>query len=306
MSRILRARRISYQDKVILGVGFLEEPDFRSMEITVVGLGLIGGSFAMALKKLQPKRIWAVDTDRETLAKAEKDGVITKGFTDTKVPLQSSDLVIICIYPELAVTFIKDNMAYFKQAAIITDTAGIKEKLVREIGTCLRSDVSFVGGHPLAGKELGGYAHAGAEIFQQANYLLTPVPGTPPESIALIKKMLLELGFRPPLEMTPAKHDAIIALTSQLPHVIAAALMNSAEAEDTGNLVGGSFRDATRVARMNPELWSELLLENKEHILDEIDRFIDNVRHIRAAIADNNHRLLYEILKNSGEERGKF
>lgn len=284
----------------------MSEPDFSSMEMTVVGLGLIGGSFAMALHQLHPKAIWAVDIDANILDQAEKDGVITQGFTDAEIPLQRSDVVIIAAYPDQSVTFIKNNLAHFKSGAIITDVAGIKEKLVQEINGCLRSDLSYVGGHPLAGKESGGYSNASAAIFQGANYLLTPVAETRPDSLAVIEKMLLRLGFRTPLQMSPAKHDTVIALTSQLPHVIAAALMNSGDTEDTGSLVGGSFRDATRVARMNPELWSELLLENKKNILVQIDEFIENVQHIRSAIADNNQEQLSGMLKEAGQRRERF
>ncbi|MCM1567635.1 MAG: prephenate dehydrogenase [Dehalobacter sp.] len=285
---------------------FLEEPGFGSMEITVVGLGLIGGSFAMALNKLKPKKIWAVDVNSSVLEQAEKTGVISKGFTEASIPLQSSDIVVICIYPELAVQFVKDNLAYFKHGALITDTAGLKEQVVQEISSVLREDLSFVGGHPLAGKESSGFAYASEEIFRGANYLITPIDGTKNESLRLVERLILGLGCRQPIRMEPHKHDEIIALTSQLPHVIAAALMNSSCAEDTGSFVGGSFRDATRVARMNAELWSELLLENKDNILEQIDVFIENVRMIRTAVAEKDRDSLKQMLENAGRGREKF
>lgn len=284
----------------------MEEPDFSSMEITVVGLGLIGGSFALGLKKLNPQKIWAIDLDKGVLEQAEKNGVIDKGFTDGESVLKRSSLVVICLYPELTVKFVRENLKNFKQGAIITDVTGIKGKVVAEINSFLREDLDFIGGHPMTGKETSGFAQASPEIFHRANYLLTPTQKNKEENLVLVEKMITALGCNEPIRMTSARHDEIIALTSQLPHVIATALMNSAQYEDTGKLSGGSFRDATRVARINAELWSELLMENRENVLIQMDVFADKMNIIKKALADGDRASLKEVLESADRAREKF
>lgn len=284
----------------------MAEPDFREMEITIVGLGLIGGSYAFALKNLNPRKIWAVDIDKDVLEQAEKRGVIDGGFGEGALPLSRSDLIVICLYPEFAVRFVRENLKYFKQGAIITDAAGTKKKVVEEIMSFLREDLDFIGGHPLAGKECSGFTHASGEIFQGANYLLTPVGKTKERSLLLLEKMIRGLGCNEPIYMEPGEHDRIIALTSQLPHVIAAALINSCCLQDTGTLIGGSFRDATRVAGMNVGLWTELLLENKENVLTEIGFFVDNITKIQAALQNEDCASLQEILEKAKKRKEKF
>lgn len=280
--------------------------DFKSLEITIVGLGLIGGSYALALKKLQPKKIWAVDIDQEVLSQAERLAVIDEGFSQGEVPLKRSDLVIVSVYPEQAISFMRENREHFKTGALITDAAGNKAKIVQEIQSLLRADLEFVGGHPLAGKECSGFTHASADIFQGANYLLTPVPGNKEESLLLLEKLIKGLGCREPIRISPAEHDRIIAYTSQLPHVLAAALMNSNRLQDIGKLTGGSFRDASRVAGMNGELWSELLMDNKENILTEIELFVDNITNIKQALQNEDRASLQEILRQANEGRKRI
>lgn len=281
----------------------MELAEFKKMEITIVGLGLIGGSYAAALRKLQPKKIWAIDINQKVLEQAKKAGVIDGGFKAGKAALKRSELVIVCLYPSLTVSFIKENLKYFKQGAIITDTAGIKSKVVQEIKLILRDDLDYVGGHPLAGKESGGFENASADIFIGANYLLTPDRNNKQASLQLLEKIIKGIGCRPPIFLNYEEHDRIIALTSQLPHVIAAALVSSSQAETTANYIGGSFRDATRVAKMNADLWSELLLENKENILTQIDIFMDNITTIQRAIQREDNSTLKAILEKACKSR---
>lgn len=284
----------------------MEEPDFEKMEITVVGLGLIGGSYAMALRKLNPQKIWGIDVDPGVLTQAEEMGVIDGGFLKPETPLRVSDVVVLCVYPGLAAKFMRDNMACFKENAVITDTAGNKSNLMNEIRNILRDDLDFIGGHPLAGKESYGFAFASRDIFENANYLLTPASWNKGTSITLIQNMIRGLGCRQPIYLDPLKHDEIIAFTSQLPHVIAAALMNSSAIEDTGLFIGGSFRDATRVAKINVELWSELLWENKANVLRQMAVFSDKMSGIQRALEQDNPRLLEEILRRAAKERERF
>lgn len=281
----------------------MAEPDFRELEITIVGLGLIGGSFAKALRKLSPKKLWAVDVDKDVLELAESTGIIDKGYLDGEVPLRSSNLVVICVYPELTSKFIRENMNNFRQGAVITDTAGIKSKILNEVKTFLRDDLDFVGGHPLAGKEGSGYINASADIFLGANYLITPVATNKEENLILVEEMVRAIGCKQHVRMDPVKHDEIIALTSQLPHVIATALMNCSQSDDTGMFIGGSFKDATRVAQINVGLWSELLMENRENTLNQIELFLENIGKIKQMLEDKDTASLEEILRRAGKAR---
>lgn len=284
----------------------LVEPDFRNMEITIVGLGLIGGSMALALRKMNPRKIWAIDVDQIILEEAYVQGIIDGGSSDGADILRHSDLVVMCIYPGLAIQFMKENMANFKSGAVITDTGGIKGKIVREIWKVLREDLDFVGGHPLAGKECSGFRHASADLLMGANYLVTPVEKNKKESIAIVEKMICSMGCQKPIYMSPDKHDEIIALTSQLPHLIATALMNSSSYYDTDKLIGGSFRDATRVAQMNVRLWSELLVENKGNILTQIDIFMDNITRMKDALTRGDEDSLIQLLNKGNQARQQF
>lgn len=282
------------------------EPDFRELEITIVGLGLIGGSFAKAIRKLSPKRLWAVDKDKDVLGRAKSTGVIDQGYVDGEVPLRSSDLVVICVYPELTSRFIRENMDNFRPGAVITDTAGIKAKVLNEVKTFLRADLDFVGGHPLAGKEGSGFSNATEDIFLGANYLITPIETNKKESLILVEEMVRAIGCKQPVRMDPAKHDEIIALTSQLPHVIATALMNCSQSDDTGLFVGGSFKDATRVAQINVSLWSELLMENRENTLIQIDLFLENIGKIKQMLQEGDTASLEETLRKAGQAKGRL
>lgn len=280
--------------------------EFRGMEITIVGLGLIGGSYAMALRKLNPKKIWAIDMNMDILAEAEHNGIIDGGFDEGKSVLKRSDLVILAVYPELTVRFVKENGDHFKQGAVLTDTAGIKEKLVEQIQGFIRDDLDFVGGHPLAGKECSGFAHASSDILQDANYLITPTSHNKKASILLVERMIKGIGCREPVRMSPAKHDEIIAMTSQLPHLMATALINSSEYDNLKHLIGGSFKDTTRVAEMNVKLWSELFMANKKNILTQIDQFVEKMTELKAAIQKDDSDELSYILEKANQLRKGF
>lgn len=269
-----------------------------SFNITVIGLGLIGGSFAMALKELKPKNLWGVDKDPDTIKYAETHGIINKGFADPEIPLSKSDIVIICLYPNDTIRFIKDNINNFKDGVIITDTAGIKKMLINEINTFLPDNIDFIGGHPMAGRECNGIKYASKDIFIGANYIITPSKRNKSKNIATIENIAKLIGCKKIVQVTPEEHDEIIAYTSQLPHVLAAALVNCDNNDNTSLFVGGSFNDATRVAKINTNLWLELMFENKEFLLKKINLFESNIANIKHAIESNNKEQLALILNN--------
>lgn len=278
----------------------LDEFDFS---ITVVGLGLIGGSFAAALKELEPKNIWGVDIDTASIKIAEEKGFIEKGFTDAKEPLSKSDIVIVALYPKAAVNFIKQNMNIFKKGTIITDTAGLKGDMINCINIFLRDDLDFIGGHPMAGREGQGIQMASKDIFRGANYIFTPSKENNPENVKLLKDMAYKLGCGRVLDVEPEEHDKIVAFTSQLPHIIAISLMNCSKIQDIDKFIGNSFKDVTRVAINNSNLWSEIMLENKKELVPIIEEFEKNIENIKHALEITDVSGLKEEFKKANDRR---
>jgi prephenate dehydrogenase len=275
----------------------LADLDFN---ITVVGLGLIGGSLAMALKQLNPKNLWGVDKDLNVIEAAENTKVIDKGFSDAETPLKNSDIVIIALYPALTKKFIKDNLENFKMGAIITDTSGIKEDLVKEVNSFIPDHLDFIGGHPMAGKEQNGFNHASKDIFIGANYILTPSEKNKAKNIGILESILSQIGFKNIVRIDPGLHDQIIAFTSQLPHIIAMSLVNSdIPGVKTSSFIGGSFKDATRVAKTNSKLWMELFSSNSQNLVDVINTFEENIKVIKKALIENDHFLLMSQMEKA-------
>lgn len=281
-------------------MAFLLEADFN---ITIVGLGLIGGSFAMAIKELNPKNLWAIDIDEKAIKAAEEMKIIDKGYINPEIPLKKSDVVITCIYPNLTVKFIKDNMENFKPGAIITDTAGIKEKLIEEIYSFIRDDVDFIGGHPMAGRESKGLGYATKDIFNNANYLITPTDKNKNENIEKIEEIIRAIGFKNIVKIDSKEHDEIIAFTSHLPHIVASALVNSDDKNDTKFFVAGGYKDATRVARINEELWAELIMDNHSNNLKQIEIFENSIANFKKAIMNNDRESLKALFRKGSKKR---
>lgn len=277
------------------------ESDFK---ITVVGLGLIGASMAMALRQLNPGKIWGVDIDPAIFAQAEQMGIIDQGFIDPAEVLPQSDLVVMAIYPELTISFIREQMANFKSGALITDTAGIKSKLMHEVMPMLRPDVDFIGGHPMAGRAGAGIGQARAEIFLGTNYLLTLSASNHPANVARLEEIIYGIGCKRIVRLTPEKHDRIIAYVSHLPHVVAVSMINANEfANEASACIGGSFRDATRVAEINADLWTELLLDNQDNVLAQIQQLEAAMEILKTAIRQGNRLELKNILKQADKAR---
>lgn len=255
--------------------------NLSDFNITVVGLGLIGGSIAKSIRKnLKIQNLWAIDIDEAILSRAGEEGIIDEGFTQSEFPLANSDMVILCTYPEAAVSFIEKNMDLFKPGAIITDTAGIKSSLVSKISSILRNDLEFIGGHPMCGRESIGYSFSSEKLFEGGQYILTPTEHSSETALAFMTKIIEAMGFKSVVLMSPQEHDKRIAFTSQLPHIIACALMNNNYLSTGFDGIGGSFRDATRVADINSSLWCELIIENKSNIMSEITSFIADLSNI--------------------------
>lgn len=279
--------------------------DFN-LNIAIVGMGLIGGSYGLSLKRIGFKNVWGVDIDGDILKKAEDMGAIDRGYTSIEEVLPKADIVVVSVYPELTKKLIVDNIDNFKPGAIITDVAGIKEKLIDDIVPHLRDDLDFVAGHPMAGKESSGIESADPDIFVGANYILTPTDRNKAENIETVREIVEAMGFKNVVETSPSKHDENIAYVSQLPHIVAVGMVNCKEIEDVNLFAGGSYRDTTRIARINAELWSELFIENKNHLVEQIDLFLDYTQNIRDAIEAEDMVKLKEMLKESHNRKGEM
>lgn len=274
------------------------------MNIVIVGLGVIGGSFAKALKKAGYENVFGIDVDLETLKKAEESKIIKKGSTTGKELFKEADLIILSIYPRLIVDFLNNNKKFFKKGTIITDTTGIKEALINDVLKIIPDDIDFIFGHPMAGREKKGIDFASEQVFKGANYIITPTGRNNIKNLELVENLILEIGFKRVKKLTSQKHDEIIAFTSQLPHVMAVALINSDEEDrDTGKFIGDSYRDLTRIANMNEDLWSELFLGNKDNLLKSIENFESEVNLIKDAIFNNDKNKLVEYFKKSSIRR---
>ena len=277
------------------------------MKIVVVGLGVIGGSFTMALKEAGYDDVYGIDTNEETLVKAKNLGLIKEGFTSGEEIVKSADIIIMSLYPRLVKKFITDNKDNFKNGAVITDATGIKKMFVEHIVNILPNNIDFVFGHPMAGREKKGIDFASSQVFKGANYILTPIDRNKEENLNLIENLAYEIGFKRVRRITPEHHDEMIGFTSQLPHALAVALVNSdVEGRDTGSFIGDSYRDLTRIANINEDLWSELFLGNKENLLMSIQSFEDELDKIKYALKDNDMESLKKIFIKSTKRREKL
>lgn len=274
------------------------------MVITIVGLGVVGGSFAMALNEAGYEEIYGIDIDEDTIKRAKEIGIITDGGTDAEKILKKSDIVIISLYPNLIKTFIDENRNNFKDGAIITDTTGIKELFVEEVLRILPNNVEFVFGHPMAGREKKGLNFASSKVFKDANYLLINTEYNNEKSIKMIEQIIWDAGFKSVKKISPKFHDQIIAFTSQLPHALAVALINSdEEGRETGKFIGDSYRELTRIANINEDLWCELFMGNKDNLLKSIEDFKVELDRIKNAIENDDSISLIEQFRKSSIRR---
>lgn len=277
------------------------------MKILIVGLGVIGGSYAMALKEAGYEDVYGIDTNTETLKKAEGLGIIKKGYVGGNEVIMEADLIILSIYPMLIKDFIEDNNGLFKSGAIITDATGIKKPFIEDILNILPKDVDFIFGHPMAGREKRGIDYASNKVFKDANYLITITNRNKEENIVILEKIIYSMGFKKVRRIDPVFHDKMIGFTSQLPHAIAVALINSdEEGRDTGSFIGDSYKDLTRIANINEELWSELFIGNKDNLIESIDNFLEEINNIKLALIKDDDVKLKELFIKSTKRREKL
>jgi prephenate dehydrogenase len=282
---------------------------FEECTVGIAGLGLMGGAVAMALRSIGPRRILACDTDGDTLAAAKQTGLIDEGWpageggASPGDMLVQCDLVFLCLNPSTLIRFMKNWMTVFKPGTLITDIAGVKKSIVSYLEKNLRNDLDFIPGHPMAGAEKGGFAGAKLCNFQGKNYILTPLRRNKKENLDFIRNLICRMGFGRITETTAAEHDRCIAFTSQLCHVIAAALIDCQAEPEIIRFGGGSFEDLTRIAELNAPMWTELFIENRRDLLDWINQFEGSLDALKKLIAGAEEKTLEEKLARVRDRR---
>lgn len=278
----------------------------KNMKILIVGLGLMGGSYARALHR-RGYSVSAITKDQSSIDFALSRGIIDRGTTEIDAEIiGEADIVVFALYPHVFVKWIEANQHLFKSGAVITDVTGVKGNVVYKVQEILRSDVEFIAAHPMAGREVYGVENSDDRIFWGANYIVVPTEKNTDDAIELCCELGEVMGFYDVSVLSPEKHDEMIAFLSQLTHCIAVSLMCASDNPDLVRYTGDSFRDLTRIARINDEMWSELFLENKEALLAEMDRFKSSFDKMYNAVSEGDREGMREMMRLSTARRGNF
>lgn len=274
------------------------------MKICIVGLGLIGGSYAMGLS-LKGHEVYGIDQNISSLEFAKKKNYIKEGFVDDYEILSECDCIILAIYPQSILEFLNQHAKLFKEHQVITDVCGVKSSFVRK-ATLLAGKASYLSHHPMAGKEKAGIQFADYKIFNGANFLITPINSLNPYAEEVLRRIAKDLKFGRITTISIERHDQMIGFTSQLTHAIAVSLVNSDRDEDTVKFIGDSYRDLTRIAMINDTLWSELFLENKEYLLEHISSFEEQLDVLKNALRQDDKNTLKQLFNQSTQIRRKM
>lgn len=278
----------------------------KEMNILIVGLGLLGGSYAEALTKAGFK-VNAITKEQSSVDFALKKGIIAYGTTEVdKELISSAELVIFALYPHIFTEWINKYQQYLKPGAVITDVTGVKGCIVDKIQAVLRPDVEFIAAHPMAGREVCGVENSSAEIFKGANYIVVPTEKNTAGAVELCRDLGEKLGFHQVAELSVEMHDEMIAFLSQLTHCIAVTLMCCNNTPDLEYYTGDSFRDLTRIARINDEMWSELFLDNRDALLNEMRSFKTTFDELMEKIESGDREGIRTMMRLSTERRKRF
>ena len=277
-----------------------------SKKILIVGLGLLGGSYAKVLKRFG-FHISAITKEQSSIDYALNEGMIDEGSIelDEKM-IGEADLVIFALYPHIFVECIEKNQGLLKSGAIITDVTGVKGSIVYKIQDMLRPDVEFIAAHPMAGREVSGVENSTDKMFTGANYIVTPTKKNTPGAIQTCMELGRLLGFSNVTTLSPKEHDEMIGFLSQLTHCIAVTLMTCNDKADMEKFTGDSFRDLTRIARINDLMWSELFVANKEALLEQMNLFIDKFQELKEMLAAEDVEGMRKMMRHSTERRALF
>ena len=278
----------------------------KNSKILIVGLGVIGGSYASKLTELGYD-VSCITKNKSDIEYAMSKGMIKYGTTEVdKSLVENSDIIIFALYPTIFVEWIEQYSHLFKKGTLITDVTGVKSLVVKKVQSILKDDIEFISAHPMAGRERSGVEFSTPDVFKGANYIITPTEKNTKEAIDICRKLGEELGFARISELSVEKHDQMIAFLSQLTHCIAVSLMTCNNTPGLEKYTGDSFRDLTRIAKINDRMWSELFLMNKEALLHEMDGFIEEFRLLRNMIKDDDVDALRSKMIESTNKRTLF
>lgn len=278
----------------------------KDTNILIVGLGVIGGGYASALSE-KGYKVRCITKEQADVKYALERKMIEYGTTEPEPELiGKADLVVFALYPTVFIEWIEKYQHFFKTGALITDVTGVKGSVVERVQSMLRTDVEFISAHPMAGRERSGVQYSDPAVFKGANYIITPTEKNTEEAIDVCRSLGEELGFARISILTPEEHDGMIAFLSQLTHCIAVTLMTCNESEGLEKYTGDSFRDLTRIAKINDAMWSELFLLNKDALITEMDAFIGEFERLRGMIVEGDREGMREMMQRSTERRSLF
>ena len=270
------------------------------MIVGIVGLGLIGGSMAKSIKNRTAHTVYGADLNAETMTMARMCGAIDAPLTAENLP--ECDLVLVAIRPGAAVEWVRRNAEHISKSAILVDLCGVKRTVVEAITPiAAEHGFAYIGGHPMAGRERGGFTAATDDLYVGASMILTPDARTDMQLLETLKAFFLDIGFAGLTFSTPAEHDRIIAFTSQLAHITSSAYVKSPEAQKRRGFSAGSFQDMTRVARLDEDMWTELFLDDEDFLTKELDELIGHLTDYRNALRDKDAQRLHDLLKEGRE-----
>lgn len=278
----------------------------RNTEILIVGLGVIGGGYARALTR-QGYRVSCITKEQKDIDYAVAHGIIHSGYTEPRPEiLAAAELVVLALYPHTAVEWMRENQNFLRPGTLVTDVTGVKARFIREMQAFLRTDIEFISAHPMAGRESSGVEYSNDEVFRGANYIVVPTDRNTREGIAVCRRLGEILGFGRVSELDAESHDRMIAFLSQLTHCIAVALMNCHQGAGLESYTGDSFRDLTRIAKINDEMWSELFLWNREALLAQMEVFEKTFDRLRGMLERGDREGMREMMRISTRRRTLF
>jgi prephenate dehydrogenase len=281
-----------------------QEKQLRDLTFAIVGLGLIGGSYAKALRNLKVRKILGMDISHGIARACLNANMIDEVVEADGSNLKEAEVIICSVYPEAVMGFVRQNVQNFAEGMLMTDATGVKGTMPREIQELLPAGCEFISGHPMAGRQGSGLGMSDASIFNNSNYIIVPTEKNTPEAVRWLEDFAKALGCARSVKVSMEDHDKIIAYTSDLPHITAVALVNSASYnENTQYFIAGGFRDATRVADINPDLWSDLFLSNRDNVIAEIENYQSQLERWKKAIAEYDRDALKEIMREAGPRR---
>ncbi len=281
-------------------------PLSKDTRILIVGLGVIGGSYAKALSK-KGYRVRCITKDQKDIDYAKSLGIIEEGSTEvTSELIEGSELIVFALYPHIFVDWIREHGTKLSKGTLITDVTGVKEQIVETVQGMLPDGVEFIAAHPMAGRESSGVEYSDDRVFLGANFIITPTERNTPEAIALCRNLGTELGFARISELTPREHDEMIAFLSQLTHCIAVTLMTCNDSPMMEQYTGDSFRDLTRIAKINDVMWSELFLLNRDALLSQMDAFEAEFSRFREMLRRGDCDGMRDVMRRATVRRTLF